>query len=119
MLWAANLADGKVGYAVWDLFSPEDLPKLREFLRKVVGFVGLGDPVHSQTIYLTPALLQRLFDMFGVRPIRIYQYPNEAVFIPAGYAHQVRRKISRVYLTDRTNWTILGEQRSSLYKSCM
>src|SRR5882762_9540549 len=77
MLWAANLANGKVGYAVWDLFSPEDLPKLRDFLRKIVCFVGLGDPVHSQTIYLTPTLLQHFFDTFGIRPIRIYQYPNE------------------------------------------
>jgi lysine-specific demethylase 3 len=91
MLWAASLEDDKIGYAVWDLFSPGDLPKLREFLWKIVGFKGLGDPIHSQTIYLTPKLLQLLFDNFGVRPYRVYQRPGEAVFIPAGYAHQVRR----------------------------
>jgi JmjC domain, hydroxylase len=90
LLWAANLEDGKAGHAVWDLFSPDDLPKLREFCWKIVGFKGPGDPVHSQTIYLTPTLLQLLFDTYGVRPFRIYQYQGEAVFIPAGYAHQVR-----------------------------
>jgi lysine-specific demethylase 3 len=90
LLWAANLEDGKVGYAVWDLFSPDDLPKLREFLWKTVGFKGPGDPVHSQTIHLTPTLLQLLLDTSGIRPFRIHQYPGEAVFIPAGYAHQVR-----------------------------
>jgi len=90
MLWAAKLGDGRFGYAVWDLISPEDLPKLRDFLWKILGFRGPGDPIHSQMIYLTPKLLQLLFDTYGVRPFRIYQYPGEAVFIPAGYAHQVR-----------------------------
>jgi lysine-specific demethylase 3 len=89
LLWAANFEDGK-GYAMWDLFLPDDLPKLHEFMWKTLGFKGLGDLVHSQTIYLTLKLLQLLFDTSGVQPFRIYQYQGRAIFIPAGYAHQVR-----------------------------
>jgi hypothetical protein len=94
MLWAANLEGGHSGYAVWHIFRAEDALKLRQFLWKHAGFKGPGDPIHSQYIYLTPALLQLLYDLFGIRPFTIYQYPGEVVFIPAGCAHQVQFQIS-------------------------
>ena len=89
MLWAAGSADGGPGYAVWDIFPPEAAPILREFSRQQAGFEGKGDPIHSQTICLTPASLKLLREKYGVRSHRIYQYAGEAVYIPAGCAHQV------------------------------
>lgn len=89
MLWSANLPGDKIGHAVWHIFRAADAPKLRDFLRNHGGFMGLGDPIHSQTIYMTPKLLQLLFDKCGIRPFTVYQRPGEAVFIPVGCAHQV------------------------------
>jgi JmjC domain, hydroxylase len=90
MFWAANLPDGQIGYAVWHIFRASDASKVREFLRKHAGFKGPGDPIHSQTIYLSPKLLQLLFDLYAIKPFTIHQRPGEAVFIPVGCAHQVR-----------------------------
>jgi len=41
-------------------------------------------------IYLTPALLRLLAERRDIRPFTIHQRPGDAVFIPAGCAHQVR-----------------------------
>ena len=90
MLWAADPPDGGPNYAVWDLFSPEDSSIVRKFLKEVAGFKGEGDPIHSQTICMTPTLLKLLWETYGVRSYRIYQRVGEAVYIPAGCAHQVR-----------------------------
>ncbi|KAG7096549.1 hypothetical protein E1B28_003972 [Marasmius oreades] len=77
------------GCAAWDLFRAEDANKLRSFLkRKFPGQLAL-DPIHSQQVYLDRNLRQQLFDEEGVMSYRIYQRPGEAVFIPAGVAHQV------------------------------
>ena len=92
MIWAANL-DGEPGYAVWHIFAASDLPHLRQFLSEEGIFKGIGDSVHSQTICMTPALLQRLFNKYGVRPYVVNQYVGDAVYIPAGCAHQVRFSI--------------------------
>jgi hypothetical protein len=95
MIWAANLDEesGESGYAVWHIFAASDLPCLRQFLTEEGIFKGMGDSVHSQTICMTPALLQRLFDKYGVRPYVINQYVGHAVYIPAECAHQVRFRI--------------------------
>src|SRR5882762_1366788 len=94
LIWAANLVDGNPGYAIWHIFAAADLPSLRLFLIKEGVFKGRGDPVHSQTICMTPALLQRLSDKYGIRPYIIHQYVGQAVYIPAGCAHQVRFSIN-------------------------
>jgi len=88
MLWAAE-KDGEPGYALWHIFPASASQRLRKFLRDAVGFTGLGDPIHSQTFYLTPALLTRLTVEYEVAPYVIKQYPGHVVYIPAGCAHQV------------------------------
>ncbi|KAH8829753.1 hypothetical protein DL96DRAFT_1590275 [Flagelloscypha sp. PMI_526] len=97
MPWAGNDPQdpSKPGCAVWDLFRPEDSDAIRDFIgehilppelkRKDPGF----DPIHNQTVYLDASLLEKLKIEKGVKSYRIYQYANEAVFIPAGCAHQV------------------------------
>ena len=91
MLWASPMPDGTPGCAVWDLFKAEDADKIRDFLsnkfkdKKKV----FNDPIHSQMFYLDAPLRKELFEQKGVKSFRVYQYPGQAVFIPAGCAHQV------------------------------
>lgn len=51
---------------------------------------GINDPIHGQQFYLDEELRAELYERTGVRSFRVYQRPGEAVFIPAGCAHQVR-----------------------------
>ncbi|KAG6816878.1 hypothetical protein H0H87_002199, partial [Tephrocybe sp. NHM501043] len=48
-----------------------------------------NDPIHGQQFYLDEEMRTRLFESTGVKSYRFYQRPGEAVFIPAGCAHQV------------------------------
>lgn len=90
MLYASHTPDGRPGSAAWDLFRAEDSAKLRKFLRKKFKGTYQHDPIHSQQFYLDSQLRQELLDSYGVKSHRIYQKPGDAVFIPAGCAHQVR-----------------------------
>ncbi|KAL0062643.1 hypothetical protein AAF712_010480 [Marasmius tenuissimus] len=77
------------GCAAWDLFRAEDANKLRDFLRRKFPGQLPHDPIHSQQVYLDRELRRQLYDEEGVMSYRLYQRPGEAVFIPAGVAHQV------------------------------
>lgn len=90
MTYASPTPDGKPGCAAWDLFRACDADKLRTFLRRKFKGSYQHDPIHSQQIYLDSTLRKELFDMYGIKSHRVYQKPGEAVFIPAGCAHQVR-----------------------------
>jgi hypothetical protein len=73
-----------------------DAALLRKFIIEECAFTGPGDPIHSQHIYLTPELLRRLFEKYGIRPYGVHQYPGEAVFIPAYCAHQVANMVDEI-----------------------
>ncbi|KAI0063956.1 hypothetical protein BV25DRAFT_1800975, partial [Artomyces pyxidatus] len=96
MAYAEPFPDGRPGSARWDIFPQASVGKLREFLRVHGGFKGVGDPIHSQTIYLTPTLLKTLEEQHGIRPYTIYQIPGQAVYIPAGCPHQVSNQTDAV-----------------------
>ncbi|KAF7984188.1 hypothetical protein HWV62_15956 [Athelia sp. TMB] len=89
MVWAADIAPGEPGFALWHIFPATSSNCLRQFLISDVGYTGVDDPIHSQTVCMTPSLLNQLFLSRGVRPCTIKQYAGDAVFIPAGCAHQV------------------------------
>ncbi|CCM03365.1 uncharacterized protein FIBRA_05494 [Fibroporia radiculosa] len=93
MLYAASTPDGRPGSAAWDIFKAEDSVKLRKFLRKKFKGQFQHDPIHSQQFYLDSNLRQELFKDYGVKSHRIYQKPGEAVFIPAGCAHQASVRV--------------------------
>ncbi|KAI0055386.1 hypothetical protein BV25DRAFT_1775028, partial [Artomyces pyxidatus] len=96
MAHAEPFPDGRPGAARWDIFPHRSVSKLRDFLRVHGGFQGIGDPIHSQTIYLTPALLKTLAETHGVQPYTIYQTSGQAVYIPAGCPHQVSNQTDAV-----------------------
>ncbi|ORZ18007.1 hypothetical protein BCR42DRAFT_325368 [Absidia repens] len=86
--------------AVWDIFSFSDLPYLRLFVGELLKEkeeqstsmskkISKLDPIHGQWIYLTEQHLQRLKTKYNVEPWRLYQNPGDAIYIPAGCAHQV------------------------------
>jgi lysine-specific demethylase 3 len=91
MLYAANLPDNSPGSAVWHIFPSSATALLRDFLQEEpsIGYKGPGDPIHDQVIYLSPPLLARLATTYRIHPYTIFQTPGDAVFIPAGCAHQV------------------------------
>ncbi|GAA6004585.1 uncharacterized protein JCM10292_005682 [Rhodotorula paludigena] len=100
MLWASDGPDGGPGVAIWDLYRAEDAGKLRDFLYGQLALKhGLSDaeaaraqfddPIHTQKFYLDSSLRAQLFALHGVRSFRVHQRPGQAVFIPAGCAHQV------------------------------
>jgi [histone H3]-dimethyl-L-lysine9 demethylase len=76
------------GAAVWDIFPVDATDKLRSFLKTTVPY-DVDDPVLRQTFYISTPQLEQLREEYSVVPWRIYQNPGDAVFIPAGCAHQV------------------------------
>lgn len=73
--------------ALWHIFLAADTDKLRAYLRSKSDSGDDEDPVHAQGTYLTPAMLAELGQL-GVRPFQFQQNLHDAVFIPAGCAHQ-------------------------------
>jgi lysine-specific demethylase 3 len=65
MLWASTLAGGVPGSALWHIFPASVSHLICKFLREQ-GFVVLGDLIHSQRVYFTPAMLELLFKQYGI-----------------------------------------------------
>ena len=84
----SEIATQRGGAAVWDIFPADVTDKLRQFLRDSVT-KDIDDPVLRQTFYISAPQLDKLCKEYNIIPWRIYQNPGEAVFIPAGCAHQV------------------------------
>ncbi|KIK65763.1 hypothetical protein GYMLUDRAFT_39289 [Collybiopsis luxurians FD-317 M1] len=89
MTYAADCPDGSPGCAAWDLFRAEDSVKLRAYLKEKFPNSHPTDPIHGQQVFLDEDMRKELADKWGVSSFRVYQRPGEAIFIPAGCAHQV------------------------------
>lgn len=80
---------GGDGGALWHMFSREDTVRLSQILKAHPSYDGEGDPIHQQRIYLSAFDLEVLKRDHGIVPFVIIQRRGQAVFIPAGCAHQV------------------------------
>jgi lysine-specific demethylase 3 len=89
MVWASDRREQQQRYALWRIFPQAASPLICQFLRVHTGFSGPGHPIHSQSVYFTEDMLAELEARTGVRPFTIKQYTGEAIYIPAGCAHQV------------------------------
>ncbi|RPD78042.1 hypothetical protein L226DRAFT_458614 [Lentinus tigrinus ALCF2SS1-7] len=112
-------ADRKSVAAVWHIFDANCAGDLWQFLHDTHPNLRSCDPIHSQCVYLSDDMLASLASQYGVRPWTIHQRYGQAVFIPAGCAHQVRNLQSAIKVAcdfvsiqnlDRT-LALLGEQR--------
>jgi JmjC domain, hydroxylase len=87
-VFATQQNDGSPGGARWDIFSPDDTTRLR----KVLWVHGSAeDPILAQSTYLGPSMLHELELQHGIKASTFIQHEGDAVFIPAGCAHQVRQ----------------------------
>lgn len=91
MTWSStpDAASGKPGMAVWDVYHATHSQAIRSYLREKHNLEATYDPIHAQEFYLDAQCRRELFQKHGVRSWRIYQRPGDAVFVPAGCAHQV------------------------------
>lgn len=87
------------GGVLWDIFRREDIPKLHDYLVKHKGdfshienklLTQVIHPIHDQTIYLNEYHKGKLKEEYGVEAWTFEQNLYGAVFIPAGFLHQVR-----------------------------
>lgn len=90
LVHTSQSSTGGRGGALWHIFSREDTLRLSEILKGHPSYLGEGNPIHGQTIYLTSSALSELCKLHNIVPYTIFQYWGEGVFIPAGCAHQVR-----------------------------
>ena len=97
MIFAApnETSTARGGAAVWDIFPADATDAIRQFLRESTNY-GIDDPVLRQKCYISIPNLEKLREQYHVIPWRIYQNPGDAVFIPAGCAHQVPNLDCRV-----------------------
>ncbi|KAK4052687.1 hypothetical protein OIV83_001974 [Microbotryomycetes sp. JL201] len=99
MFWSSDNPDGTPGTAAWDIYRAQDSALIRKFLFELMAeqsgrpldqvMAAEDDPIHSQLFFLNSKLRERLLHSKGVKSWRILQRPGQAVFIPAGCAHQV------------------------------
>lgn len=130
MVHAELCADGSPGGARWDLYRAEDAPAIRQFLGERFKLANGLDPIHSQQFYLDERLRMELYTKTGVRSHRVIQRQGEAVFIPAGCAHQVCTTLWKTRnasaendnrcaicpTVSRSRWTLSAQRTSSVVR---
>ena len=114
MVWSSPTRQ-QSNYALWRIFPQTASAAICEYLRKHAGFTGPGHPIHSQTIYSTDSMLMELEAKYGVRPFTIHQRVGEAVFIPAGCAHQVCHTPKIIDVPSLILFLLLKGQQSGRY----
>ena len=76
--------------AIWDIVPYEALPALRKFILDKGLYSGEVDPIHAQVVFLSDELIRAFMAQHKVPIWRVLQRLGDAVFVPAGCAHQVR-----------------------------
>jgi JmjC domain, hydroxylase len=105
-VFAARKSDGSPGGARWDIFSPDDTTRLKTVLRV---HDDPEDPILAQNTYLSPSALRELELQHEIKASTFIQHEGDAVFIPAGCAHQV--SCSSICATIDHDVKGIGQQR--------
>lgn len=89
----AESPTGEPGHALWHLWPSWASPMLEEFMveQKLVS-PNDGNPIHTQSVYLTESQIEAFSTRYEVKPFVIRQRKGDAVFIPPGCPHQVMPK---------------------------
>ncbi|EDV20101.1 uncharacterized protein TRIADDRAFT_32600, partial [Trichoplax adhaerens] len=84
--------NGEMPGAIWHIYSPDDVDKIRLFLREHCDKKQTihSDPIHDQSFYITPSLRKILHERYEVKGWAILQCQGDAIIIPAGAPHQVK-----------------------------
>lgn len=84
----------KAGSAAWNIFPRDAAPIINNYLRdrKVLEGENHRNLIHSQNYFLTSQDRKILSKDYGVKSWRINQETGDAVYIPAGCAHQVSNR---------------------------
>ena len=88
---AVYATDSQRDAAIWHIFPYDCNDRIRQYLRaRDPRFERDNlDPILSQSVYISPSMLEELASQYNVRPWVIKQHANQMVLIPAGCAHQV------------------------------
>lgn len=90
LLVYSSLDDPRASAAEWHIFRPEDSEAIRAYLRSKHCCNDVDeDPIHARKTYLTRAMRLELATK-KIIPYEVHQKLGDAIFIPAGCAHQVR-----------------------------
>ena len=74
--------------AHWLIFQRADTQAIRQYWHaKHPNYQG--DIIHAQELFVNEAILDELWSDYGVKPYSFVQKQGQAVFVPAGCAHQV------------------------------
>ena len=65
------------------------LNEIKNDVKSRRSLTNANDPIHDQINYLNNEMLKRLKDDHGVDVFTVVQFVGDAIFIPAGAAHQV------------------------------
>lgn len=88
--FASHGPDGSPGSAHWVIIPNSSMETLATYIREKKNVQhGAHNPIHPQMVFLTPADVEELREIYGVPVHSFDQYPGDAVFIPAGCPHQV------------------------------
>ena len=90
LVYSGAARPGQDSGAEWLIFTRDDTKALSKYLQIHTpdAATGAKDPCHSGRIFLDGDMLEKLKDV-GIRPFVFQQRHGQAVFIPAGCAHQV------------------------------
>ena len=73
--------------AHWLIFQKEDTQAIRKYWH--AKNPDYQDIVHAQKLFVNQTILDELWKEYNVRPYSFVQQAGQAMFVPAGCAHQV------------------------------
>ncbi|KAL7339552.1 Proteophosphoglycan ppg4 [Rhodotorula toruloides] len=111
MFWGGcDPESGKMLRIRYDVWRPEDVPKLRDYCWDLIHDQNPSipieklkqtrdDPLINPQLYLTKRMRAALWTKYGIKPYPLYQYEGDFILIPAGCPYQVSSWIDHMNLS--------------------